>query len=150
LKSQVVADKNSRRVICTAFCNDKKHDFRLYKESKMYPHKDTKLLTDSGYQGIKKMHANTEHTKKKSKKNSLTKDDKKHNQELSRDRVDNENVIGKLKRFKIIFDKYRNRRKRFGVRFNLIVATYNWELQMCKVSKEIQYTGWWTRYSRRE
>ncbi|SPR12179.1 IS5 family transposase ISOt6 [Orientia tsutsugamushi] len=40
----------------------------------------------------------------------------------------NENVIGMLKRFKIIADKYRNRRKRFGLRFNLISCIYNFEL----------------------
>ncbi|KJV57215.1 IS5 family transposase ISOt6 [Orientia tsutsugamushi] len=39
-----------------------------------------------------------------------------------------ENVIGMLKRFKIIADKYRNRRKRFGLRFNLIFGIYNFDL----------------------
>ncbi|KJV55040.1 transposase [Orientia tsutsugamushi str. Kato PP] len=39
-----------------------------------------------------------------------------------------ENVIAMLKRFKIIADKYRNRRKRFGLRFNLISGIYNFEL----------------------
>ena len=67
--------------------------------------------------------------KKRSKKRPLTKEDKKHNQKLSRERVINENVIGMLKRFKIIADKYRNRRKRFGLRFNLIAGIYNWELK---------------------
>ncbi len=33
-----------------------------------------------------------------------------------------------LKRFKIIADKYRNRRKRFDIRFNLISGIYNFEL----------------------
>jgi len=37
----------------------------------------------------------------------------------------NENVIGMLKRFKIIAVKYRNRRKRFGLRFNLISGFRN-------------------------
>lgn len=50
--------------------------------------------------------------KKKSKKNPLTKEDKKTIN--TRDRVVNENVIGSLKRFKIIADRYRNRRKRFA------------------------------------
>ena len=40
----------------------------------------------------------------------------------------NEYVIGKIKRFKIVADKYRNRRKRFGLRFNLISGIYNFEL----------------------
>ena len=74
------------------------------------------------------MHANAELPKKRSKKNPLTKEDKKKNRELSSQRVVNENVIGSLKRFKIIADKYRNRRKRFGLRFNLIAGIYNWEI----------------------
>jgi hypothetical protein len=45
------------------------------------------------------------------------------------ERVLNENVIGVLKRFHIIADKYRNRRKRFGLRFNLIAGIYNYELE---------------------
>ena len=52
-------------------------------------------------------------------------EDKKRNKELASERVLNENVIGMLKRFKIISDKYRNRRKRFGLRFNLISGIYN-------------------------
>ncbi len=60
--------------------------------------------------------------RKKPKKNPLTKEDKRKNQILSRERVLNENVIGILKRFKIISDRYRNRRKRFELRFNLITA----------------------------
>ena len=66
--------------------------------------------------------------KKKSKKNPLTSEDKKNNQRLASERVLNENVIGVLKRFKIIADRYRNRRKRFALRFNLIAGIYNWEL----------------------
>ncbi|KIC72382.1 hypothetical protein DB41_KN00020 [Neochlamydia sp. TUME1] len=60
----------------------------------------------------------------------LSNEDKKANQSLSRERVANENVIGLLKRFKNIADRYRNRRKRFALRFDLIAAIYNWELNM--------------------
>lgn len=87
------------------------------------------MITDTGYQGIKKLHAKSEMPKKKSKKNPLTKEDKRNNKKLAGERVVNENVIGMLKRFKIIADKYRNRRKRFGLRFNLIAGIYNWELE---------------------
>jgi hypothetical protein len=86
------------------------------------------VITDTGYQGIQKLHSKSELPKKKTKKNPLTKEDKQKNQELARARVANENVIGMIKRFKIISDKYRNRRKRFGLRFNLISAIYNMEL----------------------
>jgi hypothetical protein len=66
--------------------------------------------------------------KRRSKKNPLTKQDKKNNQFLSKERVINENAIDLLKRFKILADRYRNRRKRFGLRFNLIAGIYNLEL----------------------
>ncbi|SPR06347.1 hypothetical protein [Orientia tsutsugamushi] len=41
----------------------------------------------------------------------------------------NNRLLSKLvKEFKIIADKYRNRRKRFALRFNLISGIYNFEL----------------------
>jgi hypothetical protein len=68
--------------------------------------------------------------KKNTKKRPLNKEEKNYNHNLSSQRVLNENVIGVLKRFKIIADKYRNRRKRFGLRFNLICGIYNFELSL--------------------
>jgi hypothetical protein len=66
--------------------------------------------------------------KKKSKKQPLTKEEKKANQGLASQRALNENVIGLIKRFKIVADRYRNRRKRFGLRFNLISGIVNLEI----------------------
>lgn len=85
---------------------------------------------DSGYTGIKKLQKHSRLPKKSSKKKPLTKEEKKQNREISSERVVNENVIGSLKRFKIISDKYRNRRKRFGLRFNLIAGFYNHDIKI--------------------
>lgn len=90
---------------------------------------ETKSLTDTGYQGISKLHHNSDLPKKKTKKYPLTKEDKRKNRELASERALNENVIGLIKRFKIIADRYRNRRRRFALRFNLIAAVYNLELK---------------------
>lgn len=114
--------------MCTAFSNGKKHDFKVFKESGVYFKESTKVLTDTGYLGLQKLHPNTAMPKKKSKKNPLTEEDKKQNKKLSSERVSNEHVIGMIKRFKIVADKYRNRRKRFGLRFNLIAGICNFEL----------------------
>jgi hypothetical protein len=84
---------------------------KLFKESKTHTHPAIKLITDTGYQGIARIHHRSELPKKKSKRNPLTKGEKKNNQKLARDRLANENVMGMLKRFKILADKYRNRRK---------------------------------------
>lgn len=125
-----MVDKKKKQVICTSFANGKKHDFKLFKDSKTHIHPETKTITDTGYQGIAKIHKKSELPKKRSKKNPLTKEDKENNRKLSSQRVLNENVIGMLKRFKIIADKYRNRRKRFGLRFNLIAGIYNYEIRI--------------------
>ena len=39
-----------------------------------------------------------------------------------------EHIIRSLKIFRILSERYRNRRRRFGLRFNLIAAIYNFEL----------------------
>lgn len=123
-----MVNKATKAIICTAFSNGKKHDFKLFKESDVHFKESTEVKVDTGYLGLSKMHAKTTMPKKKSKKNPLTKEDKKKNRKTSSDRVSNEHVIGFIKRFKIVADKYRNRRKRFGLRFNLIAGICNFEM----------------------
>lgn len=120
-------DKGSSKIICTAFSNGKKHDFRLFKESQIGVQNKVKIIVDSGYQGLQKIHSNTFLPKKKRKKKPLTKEDKKNNTNIASQRVSNEHAIGFIKRFKIVADRYRNRRKRFGLRFNLIAGICNYE-----------------------
>jgi hypothetical protein len=128
MKAQVVVDKQTRHIICTSFSNGKRHDFRLFKESKTHIHPEITAKTDTGYIGIAKLHKNSVLPKKKSKKKPLTAEDKAMNRKISSDRVDNEHAIGFIKRFKILAERYRNRRKRFGLRFNLIAGICNFEL----------------------
>lgn len=121
--------KFSREVICTSFSNGKRHDFRLFKESGIRIHPKTEVLADSGYTGLQKIHEKSWVSKKRSRYKSLTREERKENRDLSSKRALSENVIGQLKRFKILSDRYRNRRKRFGLRFNLIAGIYNRELK---------------------
>jgi len=121
-------DFRTGKIICTAGCEGKTHDFKLFQKSEVTLSKTCWLLVDSGYQGIQKMIENVLLPKKKSKHNPLTKQDKIYNTLLAKARILVENIIGKLKRFRIIADKYRNRRKRFQLRFNLIAAIHNKEI----------------------
>ena len=114
-------------MICVAVTAGKCHDFRLFKESKTHIHKDTLVETDSGYQGITKIHANSVLPKKRSKKVPLTEEELLNNKEISSQRVSNEHVIGFIKRFKILAERYRNRRKRFALRLNLIAGICNFD-----------------------
>jgi hypothetical protein len=124
----VVVDKQSRRIVCTAFDVGRCHDFRLFCRSHTRIHPSVTAATDTGYLGIAKLHSMSRHPQKRSKKHQLTKEDKQFNREASHERIVNEHVIGALKRFRIISDRYRNRRRRFGLRFNLIAAIYNQDL----------------------
>lgn len=125
----MVVDKTSGRILCTKGCEGKRNDFRLLKDSRVCFRKGTCILLDSGYQGVQAIYSNALTPKKKPKGGTLTKQEKRYNRMLSAVRVFVENVIGWLKRFHIITDRYRNRRKRFGLRFNLIAGIYNYELQ---------------------
>jgi hypothetical protein len=87
------------------------------------------VATDTGYLGISLLHGKSRQPRKRSKKHPLTQEDKRFNREVSRERILNEHVIGALKRFRILSERYRNRRKRFALRFNLIAGIYNHELQ---------------------
>ncbi len=78
--------------------------------------------------GISKKHSNVDIPKKKTKKKPLTKEDKALNREISSSRVLVENVIRSLKIFRILAEKYRNRRKRFALRMNLVAGLYNYQL----------------------
>jgi hypothetical protein len=62
----------------------------------------------------------------------LSCEDKKSNQELAKIQLVGEHINRKLKGVKILFDRYRNRRKRVGLRFNLIAGLYNYELRLFK------------------
>lgn len=97
----------------------------MFKESETYFLSDTKVSVDSGYQGIAKIHSKSSLPKKRNKKNPLTVEDKNKNREISSERVEIENVFGEIKRFRIIAEKYRNRRKRFGIRFTIIASIFN-------------------------
>ena len=106
------------------------HDFRLFKNSKIPLTKTIKCSVDKGYQGIQKLHANSQVPKKKPRKGALNSSEKKKNRELARIRVIAEHINRKLKIFKILAERYRNRRKRFGLRFNLIAGLYNYERRL--------------------
>jgi len=86
------------------------------------------METDTGFLGITNIHKKSVLPKKRSKKHPLSREDKKRNRQISSERVLNEHIIGFIKRFKIVADRYRNHRKRFGLRFNLICGICNFEL----------------------
>ena len=85
-KTQLVVDPKTKAVICTTFAAGKEHDFHLFKRSKVKLKKETECLADKGYQGIKKLHPNSQLPKKKLKGKQLSQLDREKNQRLERTR----------------------------------------------------------------
>jgi hypothetical protein len=100
------------------------HDFAVHKEEPPLP-QDTRAFVDSGYQGLDKLHPCTELPYKASKHKPLDEEDKAYNQALARLRIKVENVIAQLKTFKILSERYRNKRKRYNLKFNIIAGIVN-------------------------
>ncbi len=127
LKCQLVIEQATSRIICTFFGKGRRHDFKLFQASGVHFHPQTESLQDKGYQGIPKLHSKSRLPKKKPKGGHLTSEDKANNRQLARERVVIEQVNRCLKIFRLLAERYRNRRRRFGLRCNLIAALYNYE-----------------------
>lgn len=124
----MIAEAKTGKIICTAHAEGSCHDFKLYENSiGSAVSCDIKIQGDSGYQGILRLHKNSETPKKKPKGGELTSEEKAENRRISRERILIENINAKIKVFKVVANKYRNRRKRFGLRMSLICGIINFE-----------------------
>ena len=129
MKSQLIICEESEEVIATYFGKGKTHDMKLYEKSQTKLSKEVEIKADSGYQGLQKKHTKVLIPQKNSKLQRLTKEEKRANRALAKKRIKVENVIRKLKIFRILAERYRHRRKRLGLRFNLLSGIYNFELK---------------------
>ena len=120
----------TREIICTVFGKGRVHDFRLFKRYRIPLHPTQLCLADKGYQGIAKLHPNSCTPTKKPRNAKLSKAERQSNRLLGRLRVVVEHVNRRLKIFRILAERYRNRRKRFGLRVNLISGIINFELSL--------------------
>ena len=130
LKAQLIIEQSTGKIICTFFGQGRQHDFALFKASGVKFDPETESLQDSAYQGISQYHHNSYVPKKKPKNGELSSLEKDYNRELAKERIGIEHVNRRLKIFKIIAGRYRNRRRRYGLRCNLLSAIYNYELSL--------------------
>lgn len=126
LKGQIVIDKNER-ILCAHTVKGTAHDFHLFKQSKLPIKPQTCAYVDLGYLGIKKFHDNVQIPHKASKLHPLSNEQKSENVEKASARICVEHVNAKLKTFQILTQRYRNRRKYFNLRFNLICGLVNFD-----------------------
>lgn len=126
LKTEIrVTQEGKIRSVSKAFAG-KTHDFRILKESDPLPN-HTRVLADSGYQGLKKRCHRAKIPYKKTKRNPLTHRQKLFNRALSKRRIKVENIFAQLKVFRILSDRYRNKGLRHNLKFNIIAGLVNFK-----------------------
>ncbi len=124
----MLLEHGSQRILCVRVDKGRRHDFRLCKESRVRVHPSVLIDADTGYQGLQKLHANTHKPTKATKKHPLTPEQKRANRVINSRRIVVEHAIRRLKVFRLLGERYRNRRRRFGLRLNLIAALTNLQL----------------------
>ena len=131
MKFQVVMDRGTEQIICTELFNGRAHDGTIFKTTTPV-NPSILVLCDSGYRGIQKVHANTALPIRHKEDIAGLSEERKAarkatNKGVSGRRMKIEHVIGRIKNFKIVAYRYRNRLKRLLLRFNLICGVVNFE-----------------------
>ena len=107
------------------FDKGKVHDFDMFKKGEFDLSDDLEKNTDSGFQGIQKLHQKVNLPQKASKLNPLTDAQKKQNTEKASKRVPIEHVNRNCKIFKICGCRYRGKHKNYQDTWLLIVSIVN-------------------------
>jgi DDE superfamily endonuclease/Helix-turn-helix of DDE superfamily endonuclease len=105
----------------------RKADITVFKETELEIDEQIKLKADLGYQGIEKLHKNSQIPHKKPKEGSLTKAQKKANKKLRRKRVQVEHAIRLAKVWRIVKETYRNKLRKIKEVWLVICGLVNFE-----------------------
>ncbi|WP_180108062.1 transposase family protein [Acinetobacter sp. YH12085] len=127
-KVQAIIHYKTQQIL--SLCTDRGmvHDFELFNRNLKQIPSGAFILADKGYQGIYAVNPNSLLPLKAKRRCKLEPELKIYNQAINKRRIGIEHVFGSLKTFKILAERYRNRGKRLGLRFNLIAGIYNLEL----------------------
>ena len=112
-------------ILSTAFAPGRMHDKVLLDQQPLWVHPNTYCVADAGYQGVQHRHAAIWLPIKARKGKPLDTVRRAYNRRLAQLRITVEHVIRSLKIFRILSERYRNRRRRFRLRLNLIAGLYN-------------------------
>jgi hypothetical protein len=127
VKTQIMTNKNGLIIHKTGHVHGRKHDYDLFKDKHPPIPKDVEINADLGYLGIDKdfplLRSRIPIKRKKGK--VLEKKDKRYNKRISKARVVIEHVIGRMKKFRIMGNKFRNKLKRYDDMTSIISGLIN-------------------------
>jgi hypothetical protein len=125
IKAQLLICLSTLKILAIHIGKGKQHDFALFKNSQVFIHPKAKLLVDSGYQGVAKYHKNSVLPYKRKKNQSLTTEEKAHNQALAKQRIAIEHVNRRCKIFRIVKETYRGKHKNYSLNWHVVAALVN-------------------------
>lgn len=124
IKNEIIITEHGKIVFISDDAPGTVHDIAIRRRGPPLP-KDARAYADSGYQGYQDDHPDLEIPYKKSKTKPLTRDERAYNHALSRFRVRVEHAIARLKRFRILADRFRYPRKTHAAKFAIIAGIAN-------------------------
>lgn len=131
-KTVIVSDEKRRILLLSPTKSGRRHDKRIADKFGLVSNipQEVVIWTDTGFQGIQKIHPNVVMPKKAVRGKPLTLAEKANNKVISGIRIVSEHAIGGMKRLKAAADVYRNRLPNLDDTFNLLAAgIWNYHLQ---------------------
>lgn len=124
VKNEIIVTDKGRIASASGDMAGRRHDIEVRRRGPPLP-EDARVYADSGYQGYQEDHKEFEIPYKRSKKKPLTKDQKEYNRVLSSFRVLVENILARMKRYRILSDRYRYARSSHARKFAIIAGITN-------------------------
>jgi hypothetical protein len=104
-----------------------KADITVFRQNRPQICPKVQVNGDLGYQGIEALHPKARVPVKKPKNGELTKNQKRNNKRFRRKRVKVEHVIRLCKVFRIVKERYRNKRRRLQTVWSVICGLVNYK-----------------------
>lgn len=121
IKDQIIVDEKGKIRSVTKSVPGKKHDKKLFDETRPILPPKSNLTGDLGYYGANGITL----PNKKPKGKELTTEEKQYNKELSKRRITVEHSFGKMKIYQILSQRFRNPRNTHSLIFKNIAGLHN-------------------------
>ena len=125
IKVQLIICLKKNKILAIRFGRWKEHDFKILKKSKIKINEESKIIGDTGYEGITKIYKNWISPNKKKKWKYLSSKEKKENKKIAKKRIYIEHINRKCKIFKMLKDVYRGKHKNYSIAWTLVSALVN-------------------------
>lgn len=134
VKTQIMVNKKGIILHKSKYFKGKRHDYDYFKKTGPPPAPpDVTMGMDSGFQGVKKdfPQLKVKIPIKKKKGKELSKRDKRKNKKFSKERVVVEHSFGKMKKYRIMGNEFRNRLNRYDNVVSIVSGFVNFKLFNC-------------------